>query len=432
MELSWRLRCQLGALLTILFISAIPASPTGGGGWDIGEIVGHGARDGGLWGQNPAAWLNRDLAASSSGSHGGRSEDPGYHASHNSRMQSTSFESPRQSPIWSEPRLDATEQRSPILHGQGAAPVQPAAAPIVTSESETGSTSLLNAPASSQPLVTKPHRIPSNPRAPLAYAWFGEDVGRSMIENGLYKLDRANTIFRDDVGEWEKWLANMRRATGRPSLRISPVDVSDSAKDQVFVAEDLDTVDHPPLTESERVLRWSGRLLLKKVPPGKVEHNLEKAKARDRVYVYLNSRRNMDYINREYFLGHARPLPIHIDGLTRNSLNKIYAFRNTHVLFPPRTQHGLPLLVVRHIGSEYTLEHIHSITGIKQKMHLMSLWSPLLFDGQRYTTFLYGVVGFDSRHAPEVLAHLDTMTKASDPSSYASLYVLEEAAHMFQ
>ncbi len=164
MELSWRLRCQLGALLTILFISAIPASPTGGGGWDIGEIVGHGARDGGLWGQNPAAWLNRDLAASSSGSHGGRSEDPGYHASHNSRMQSTSFESPRQSPIWSEPRLDATEQRSPILHGQGAAPVQPAAAPIVTSESETGSTSLLNAPASSQPLVTKPHRIPSNPR----------------------------------------------------------------------------------------------------------------------------------------------------------------------------------------------------------------------------------------------------------------------------
>ncbi len=433
MELSLRLRCQLGALITILFIAAIPAVPTGGKGWHIGDIVGHGARNGGLWGQNPAAWRYRDPAASSSGSSGGQSEDPGSHASHDSRLQGASFESHAQSPFWGVPTPDATEKRSTILREQSVAPLLPAA-PFVTSESDSGPTSLAIASTSSQPPVRNKQPLSINPKAPLIHAWFGEEAGSALIENGLYRLDRATTIFKDDVGEWEKWLANMRRATGRPSLKVSPIDVSDWAKDQVFLAQDQgqDVVDYVPLPQSQLDLSWSGRLLLTKDPPGKAEHNMERVRSRDRVYVYLNSRSNMDYINREYFLGHARPLPIRYGGLTRNNLNKIYASRNTHILLPPRTQHGLPLLVLRHSGSEYTLQHIHSITGLERKMHLMSLWSPLLFDGQRYTTMLYGIVGFDSRHTPEVLTHLHTMTEARHPNTYAPLYALEEVAHMFQ
>ncbi|KAI3480498.1 hypothetical protein L1887_57345 [Cichorium endivia] len=188
---------------------------------------------------------------------------------------------------------------------------------------------------------------------PTKPSWFSRNADHLLGVNHI-RMATAQAIFDWRRAEWELWRNNMRAAMGRPRLLITPVDLSNTGYDRVFVASDGDAVvgSYPNLDadqQAARSLRVSP-LLQVSDQLGKVEdeRTMHRVRADSRMYVYLNSRSNMDFINREYFLGHAQFLPINREGLDRSTLNKIFGNPRNRFVMPPRTPDGLPLVVLRH------------------------------------------------------------------------------------
>ncbi|ETS60673.1 hypothetical protein PaG_04569 [Moesziomyces aphidis] len=274
---------------------------------------------------------------------------------------------------------------------------------------------------------------------PTKPSWFSRNADHLLGVNHI-RMATAQAIFDWRRAEWELWRNNMRAAMGRPRLLITPVDLSNTGYDRVFVASNGDAVvgAYPNLDadqQAARSLRVSP-LLQVSDPLGKVEdeRTMHRVRADSRMYVYLNSRSNMDFINREYFLGHAQFLPINREGLDRSTLNKIFGNPRHHFVMPPRTPDGLPLVVLRHTNRGHVgSTMVETLTGRLGETNLMSLWSPILSDGRRFTSVLYGIVSFDARYTFEVQQHLRAHAQSQNVDDYAFMYTfrsaLESAPH---
>lgn len=226
----------------------------------------------------------------------------------------------------------------------------------------------------------------------------------------------------------------MRLAMGRPQLRITPVDLSHGGYDRVFIASDGDAVlgAYPSLDALQQAARTLRRapLLQLSDAPGRLEDErvMRQVPSDSRIYIYLNSRRNMDLINRDYFLGHAQFLPIQRDGLDRSTLNRVFGNPRNQFVLPPREPGGLPLVVMRHSNRAHVgSSMMEALTGRLGEMNLMSLWSPILSDGRRFTSVLYGIVSFDARYTFEVQQHLRAHARSQNVDDYAFMYTFRSA-----
>ncbi|ETS59597.1 hypothetical protein PaG_06521 [Moesziomyces aphidis] len=395
MLLSFLAKCHFGVLLTVLFGTAV-SQPVGSYEWTVGQVPTHGQEESTLFGAEHG-WHSVHPEAAFPNSPGAWSSGSVAPAAINSRWDGAQAVGSSQAPAVGSHAPAPAPFHPHVLESQGA--------------------QLHNGFASS----SAAHPID----------WFADNAHHAFGVR-LTRMLAAREAFGGDRRQWETWSEHMRRAMGSRELQISPVNVGDYGYDRVFIAQDGHAVSgfYPPLTQA-LPRSPSARHLLGDIVPGKLEGEREVVGSRDRVYVYLNSRVNMDYINREYFLGHAQFLPIQPEKLSRKVINKVYAVRRNTVVLPPRTPHGLPLLVIRHTGVRGVSEGLEAITGVGGDMQRMSLWSPVLYDGKRYTTVLYGVVVMDPRHNEEVLAHLLRQNALRDSSTYATLYALADVAHEF-
>lgn len=393
MLLSFLAKCHFGVLLTVLFGTAV-SQPVGSNEWTVGQVPTHGQEESNLFGADHGWHPDRASFPNSPRAWSSGSVSP---AAINSRWDGAQAAGSSQAPTV-ESHAPAAEQFFPhILESQDS--------------------QLHHALA------------PSSAAHPID--WFSDNAHLAFGVR-LKRMLAARATFGGDRRQWETWSEHMRRAMGSRELQISPVNVGDYGYDRVFIAQDGHAVSgfYPPLTQA--LPRWPpNQHLLGDIIPGKLEGEKEVVSSHERVYVYLNSRENIDYINREYFLGHAQFLPILPEKLSRKHINKVFAVRRNTVLLPPRTPHGLPLLVIRHTGVQGVSEGLEAITGVSANTQRMSLWSPVLYDGKRYTTVLYGVVVTDPQHDEEVLAHLWRQNELRDASTYAALYALGDVAHHF-
>ncbi|ELQ32473.1 hypothetical protein OOU_Y34scaffold01143g1 [Pyricularia oryzae Y34] len=122
------------------------------------------------------------------------------------------------------------------------------------------------------------------------------------------------------------------------------------------------------------------------------------------------------------------------EGLDRSTLNKIFGNPRHHFVMPPRTTDGLPLVVLRHTNRGHVgSTMVETLTGRLGETNLMSLWSPILSDGRRFTSVLYGIVSFDARYTFEVQQHLRAHARSQNVDDYAFMYTfrsaLESAPH---
>ncbi|CCF52248.1 uncharacterized protein UHO2_03135 [Ustilago hordei] len=260
-----------------------------------------------------------------------------------------------------------------------------------------------------------------------------------MSPDDLHALMR---FFHNDVSKMQTWMENMRRALGSQQLQFAPVDSSRVAKDRVFIAHDGHAVKsyYPPLSlpsgqDSRKPLKdeqsksyhfLSKTASLRAEPAAQVP----KGKSHQRIFVYLNSRINLDFLNSEYFLDHLQFLPINTAELSQGLLNKLHGDRILRYVLPPRTPHGLALIASRH--QQYrrqSLGNLEKLTGFRGYWNLVSLWSPVLYDGEKYTVVLYGIGQLDADYVPDVQKHLERLTQHSPTNLYSSFHELAKTAH---
>lgn len=210
----------------------------------------------------------------------------------------------------------------------------------------------------------------------------------------------------------------MRRATGRPSLVITPIDKLYPSDPRIFVAYDnarpdrrLSVFDpqqpapesHLPATEHfTKKLDKSFRINVRNLP-----------NAGKKRLVYFNSQSNLDYLNREYFGGRMRFLPINAKNLNYDLAHTLLMDRKTGLVLPPREKHGLALLVAGHVEqNSQHMKDIQALTGkLQDTSQVVSLWSPGLMDGTQITSFLYGIGQLDMRSHEETVNHLNSLAK---------------------
>ncbi|KIS69600.1 effector family protein Eff1-5 [Mycosarcoma maydis] len=239
---------------------------------------------------------------------------------------------------------------------------------------------------------------------------------------------------RAAMREWED---SMKTVLGNPFLEFRSAELMDPSKPLLIVAQNAwDVRDRHPLSSSGafanlptysregRHTHFMYRLT------NVVSVQLQKLgwkSTRNRILVYLNSRFNMDYLNNEYFLGKLRFLPIDTHKLTRGLLDKVFSERKRVMLLPPRSEHGLSLVLARHNDDASWLHELQQVTGpLQDARQLVSLWSPILRDKYRTTLVLYGVAQLDARYEHVVLQHLNDIVPSWTGGAWDILYYLEK------
>lgn len=137
-----------------------------------------------------------------------------------------------------------------------------------------------------------------------------------------------------------------------------------------------------------------------------------------RLYVYLNSHISMEDINKQYFLGELKFLPINVDELSWGGLNRLHFGRKVQFVLPPTTAHDLPLIVDRIEGMKGGggNGYLTQLTGQEDVRQTVALWSPIIFDGERHTIVLYGVARIkdDQAVAAAVARNLNSLQDKAD------------------
>lgn len=92
------------------------------------------------------------------------------------------------------------------------------------------------------------------------------------------------------------------------------------------------------------------------------------------------------------------------------------------------TRTGPPLLVLKH--SELG-QKLRTLTNHQDMTQIVSLWSPVLFDGKRYTSVFYGIGQLNARYADNVLTHLQKLQDqaARLQFKYSEYYDLASKLH---
>ncbi|SPO27084.1 uncharacterized protein UTRI_10693 [Ustilago trichophora] len=194
----------------------------------------------------------------------------------------------------------------------------------------------------------------------------------------------------------EEWHDTMRRALGNPNLEFESLEDESRGGSRLFVAQDrAHEEDHHPFTtslpspssNSDGKVHFVRSLAeLRKIVPLKLENR------NPRFFIYLNSQSNMNYLNKEYFLNRMHFFPIDPKHFQWEELNVLFKARKHFVGLPPRTEHGLPVLMARHVDGTDAITRIQKFTGaFEDQAQIVSLWSPVLHMKGRTTFVLYGV-----------------------------------------
>lgn len=206
------------------------------------------------------------------------------------------------------------------------------------------------------------------------------------------------TTKRGPPTEYGEWVQNMHKALGNPNFVFTNIDKEHPLTPRLFMATDSSKPNdrnYEKLSSGLEISSYttpSQYFFESLLNPVRVRlRQLQTEAARQRVIVYLNSRANMEYINKHYFLNRLQFLPIQVDKLRWNFLDDLVWNRNYLWLLPPQTK-GLALLVCSHKQGTGRLSGIEAMTTVLTNGdQIISLWSPMLVDGSRTTMMLYGI-----------------------------------------
>ncbi|GAC93050.1 hypothetical protein PHSY_000611 [Pseudozyma hubeiensis SY62] len=275
-------------------------------------------------------------------------------------------------------------------------------------------------------IVTQPATLPDHSSP--------DDMGSDILKKMLADL----RFTREARLEWEE---DMRKALGNPRLKFDGVDTQSPYKPRIFVAKDMvDLNDHhssmlvrtlpsssEPLTEAQRLTTsthfmrrlHTGLVVKLKDLPWKTERN--------RMFVYLNSIRNTAYLNEEYFLNHLTFLPVNSPRLSWDLLLTIFSDRKQLIVLPPRTEHGLSLMLAQHEEATKRMGLLQEVTGkLEDDRQIVSLWSPILKDKYRSTVVLYGFAKLDRSYEGETLRHLQRLCASWKGPAWDAAYYLQK------
>lgn len=237
--------------------------------------------------------------------------------------------------------------------------------------------------------------------------------------------------------EMVTWQNVMRKALGNPTLEFISVDKQNPEQPRIFVARDAHNAedhhltkqgDEPPVlgpegdasTPNSHFVRWVRNA--KKV----AAKDVYKGHPHNRMIVYLQSRYNMRFISDEYFQGRMRFLPVDPDQLSWVQLNSLHR-NEIQVVLPPRTEHGLPVIINRHEPDSGVTRDLQKITGdLTYRKHIVTIWSPVIHERTRHTIVLYGISQLDMAQASrdKTLVHLEHLANSWTHDSFAAAYYL--------
>ena len=252
-----------------------------------------------------------------------------------------------------------------------------------------------------------------------------------------HRLWRFLSIFKGSRQAENRWKETVKRVLGMKDLQLSPLASHDQDKDQVYVGHVGDAVHglHPPVPSPSQAVPYAPRGVghfLRNFVHVRMQKttDLVLGRPKERIYIYLNSRANLDQLNEMYFLNHLQFLPVRIELLSWSFLNALYLRRVHHYVLPPRGSNGLPLVLTRHDGPRSgPVSYIQKLTGQVNTGQTVSLWSPVLHENGRYTVILYGVGQLDYRNSIAVWQHLKQLSDITPPSLYYSVYDVTKLAH---
>lgn len=233
------------------------------------------------------------------------------------------------------------------------------------------------------------------------------------------------------------WEESLRRALGRPDLDFFNLDKRELDISQLFIAQRTSApADHHPTSLASmeayrshsrgtshfiRSLLKIQKVSLKSLDVGIPQH---------RVYVYLNSRSNMQYINDRYFLGRLQFLPINTDLLDWTLLNKMLIAHTRLGVLPPADDGKLPVVMARHDAGSKFMQKIQTVTGkLGDEQQIVSLWSPVMQEVRRRTIVFYGLGQLNSEISISVVDHLHAMAESWSGEQYKADVDLGKYAH---
>ncbi|SNX85514.1 uncharacterized protein MEPE_04223 [Melanopsichium pennsylvanicum] len=252
---------------------------------------------------------------------------------------------------------------------------------------------------------------------------------------------RTGMGFVDDIKSrsqaFHVWEESIKRALGMKDLKIDPVDPMDPGKGQVMKAQSDDVVKgyHPPVSSpvelAELEVAGAGHVIgsyqsIRRSQPSAAQVG----DSGQRVYIYLNSRNFLDFLRKKYFRDKIYFLPIKEDQLHRALLTDLRRTRRPHYVLPPKGRNRLSLVMIRHDPPRATngrQSSIERLTGHSDQQSIVSLWSPILYDGNTHTSVLYGVGKLDTRHGDIIASRLRAL-QSGDPEMSA-FYDLRKTAH---
>lgn len=236
-------------------------------------------------------------------------------------------------------------------------------------------------------------------------------------------------VFGGDEARKDLWRQRLQKVLGSKRLELVAASPAPGLSDKVYIAEDGYAVNDDHLAHGLAPKRGGGIHFLGTTGELKMQRvdSLDKGSFNRRVYVWWNNRLNMAYLNEKYFLNKLRFLPIDTKHLRASLLNRMHLGRKIQYVLPPVSEHGLPLIVDRHDGTVLgPIAPMSMLTKQTSPGHAISLWSPILYDGERSTIVLYGIAELDYNYRNEVFDHLRRLQRESSNVALSSSYNLAD------
>lgn len=256
----------------------------------------------------------------------------------------------------------------------------------------------------------------------------------NISPNPTKALDRSDFVLRSGrkLGEWENI---MRTLLENRNLEFESVDGLHPSLSRVIVARNvMDVQDHhltdlpPRAGKGLKQPHFTEPLLAQQSP---LEQHLFRrlvlGPPMERVFVYLNSRSNMESLNKHYFMDKMHFLPIKTSQLPWSVVNGLLTHYERVLVLPPASPRGMPLLMVRHMGYTAKIQQLQKLTGILgSQQQLVSLWSPMLEEDGRRTFVFYGIGQLDNDDAQQVSSHLQELKKGWGEKAHEASWSLAE------
>ncbi|SJX62515.1 related to effector family protein Eff1 [Sporisorium reilianum f. sp. reilianum] len=261
----------------------------------------------------------------------------------------------------------------------------------------------------------------------------------------LASIQEANylTSSENDVAKRAEWEQRLRTTLQSESLLVaaaSKASARPSGHDRVFIAKGGQAARNVLLSDSPFAapsVRWEhrpksdGRRGSSTGPSMTRKPYLQEVGEPDRrIFVYLDSSDNMDHLNKNYFDNKLRILTIVPEELKWDKLSKLHLGDRVPYVLPALESNDLPLIADHHVGSRLRPDSFLSKLTDRQGLHhLLSLWSPVLHDGERSTIVLYGVAEIPMRATETLERASGKMQKTYGEGPYPYAFHLAEEIH---